>query len=969
MKFIKSLAAFLAVFFFTSETLCAESLVSGRVLEIDGQTGIAGASVVFSGLDADGDTLVFSFLSDTLGCYLAEVEPGCYAASAWADGFVALTLADSVTVAEDQTITELDFLLAYLPVRHVSAQLFNNALVQVSWTMDDLALSEDFESGGFGLPSWNNMISDYPWRVDTIRPFGGRYCMKSTCEGQGSGSSDIEVAVFVPSDGWMSFMGCISSENPWDVGRFYVDGIKKLECSGEGEWEEHVFEITEGEHVFRWSYVKDASMDANDDCFYVDDICFWRDSGTRDFQYFNLYRRRLDAEPAMLASHLADLSFMDMAWSGLPWGVYQWGVECVYDHGTSDTVWSGVLDKDMTTTFALEVTTNIGSIPAGASVSLDSYNGQGESYNGILDDEGHLLLSEVYRDEYRLLIHLDGFLDFVSDEPVAISEPTTLSVELAEGTNEIDSLYVSSTGWAIWSLEETRGLQRFEIMLDSIPVDSVSTMFYGFYSDTLTVGRTHQVMVRPVYLSGNGTLATCSWTVRSCADFQGTVWGIEGESVPEGHRFSWTYPEADSLLGAVFFRGDEFLGFTTDNFFVDSIIITEPGTYWWYVRLVYDGQACDSYYSMSCFEEIQFYIPIACDAPSNLEGENYFENPDDYGALISWGERPEPIEGWLFYDNGNYATALGADGLIFWAVKFETDDLLPYLGASLSQISIYDVAAGTYQVWIYVGGESEPQALAHYQNIELEGTHGWYSVSLENSVQLPGNEPVWIVVGQQGVAFPAAACTDTGNANGRWVSLDGLKWVDMSFYNLHYTWMLRAFVTDQRGNVRQLDNEGSSLEYFNLYRSYFNDDYSLVAQIPFVEGVQFYQYHDVLVGDSHQQFYYQLTAVYSDGCESEPAASIENPSQNYVVVDDAWRVAKNGSQLVLFPNPVADLLRVEAEAMRHVAFVNSVGQTVFSIDVESNVLTVNLSGFPDGLYLVQIETADGTLSKRLIKRR
>ena len=110
----------------------------------------------------------------------------------------------------------------------------------------------------------------------------------------------------------------------------------------------------------------------------------------------------------------------------------------------------------MTTTFILDATTNVGLSPAGATVTLSSHEGQGYEYQATLDANGHLMLPTVYRDAYDLRVHLDGFQDYVSDEPLSVFEPTQIEVELMEATIGIDSLYVSSTGWAIWSMHEAK---------------------------------------------------------------------------------------------------------------------------------------------------------------------------------------------------------------------------------------------------------------------------------------------------------------------------------------------------------------------------------------------------------------------------------------------------------------------------------------------------------------------------------
>ena len=865
-------------------------------------------------------------------------------------------------------------------VRYVSARIIYDTYAQISWAMSESQTYDDFESGDFSFLNWNNSISDFPWAIDTLHAYQGSHCMKSSCEGHGNGVSEIEIAFYVPADDTMSFFCKISSEPTFDVGRFFIDGEKKLECSGESDWEEYHFAITQGLHLFRWCYQKDASFANGDDCFYVDQVNFLVNDSLRqrDLLYFNIFRSHSEEDTIMLASHLTDSSFIDMSWNALPWGQYRWGVNCTFSGEPpieSEIRWSNVLDKDMTTTLEVNATTDTGIIPAGASIHIEPCSEQGESYSANLDENGRFIFTDIYRGSYTIQVHLDGFDDYVSDTSVSIIEPTILNIELRESTQDIDSLYVSSTGWAIWDNPFDRSLQYYEIAIDSIVAGTTTELHFQFDVDTLTEGRIYQAAVRPVFQSWIGEWVTCEWTYRSCVNFASAI-NIEGISIDEGTLISWTYPEIDSIIGAVYFREDEqlgfrYLGFTTDNYFIDTLLPAEPGVYRWYVRIVYGGENGCNYYSMSCPESIMIYIPMGCAAPELLTAEIYYNNGDDHGALISWGPRPIPIEEWLYYDNGIYNKSIGSeDGAIFWGIKFEPEELTNFDGCSLTQISLYDIEAGTYQLLIYQGGTAEPGALIYYQNLELEGTHGWCSMTTNSPVSFSTTEPLWIVIGQQGIAYPAAVCTDSGEPNGRWVSLDGTHWTDLATYNLNFTWMLRAFVTDQIGKSRQLNNEGSALINYNLYRSTTGFDYEFLAQIPFVEGEDFYQYRDNLSNLPEQTYYYQLTAEYDDGCESEPGLSAEDPNLDFVTVEASWNVNDNEIQRFnLYPNPTTGTILVEAKDARKITITDAIGRIVIMQDMITDVVTFDLSSLTDGLYLITVCTEKGTSSHPFMIQR
>ena len=958
----------------------SQVLVYGEVDEQDYSTPIENATVTFSGVDSAGDTVVYQLVTDSIGFFADSINAGVYRVWASAEGYQTEYQSDSLEIVEGEYFFGLYFALyeIYHPVRYVAARQFTNDLVRITWSMYDPLLYEDFESGDFDRFPWNNTISDHPWTIDSLHAYEGQYCMKSSCEGEGNGVSQIEVSVYVPIEGQMSFYCRISSENPWDMGRFYLDGVKKMECSGEEGWSEYQFDITVGEHVFRWDYVKDASTNVGDDCFYVDCIRFYQEDSAklaRSFQYYDLFRSRFEEEPVMMASHLTDTVFMDMNWGSLPWGQYRWGVSRYYEgnRGNSDTIWSAYLDKDMTTTLEIQGSTKVGLQPAGATISLSSHDGQGHDYQATLDANGHLLMP-VYRDEYDVRMHLDGYLDYVSDSAVSIFAPTQLEIELEEAMPGVDSLYVSYTGWAIWSMEEVqnRDLQYYEIKLNGEAVGTTTATTFQFDVSLLNEGDLCTAQVRPVYLSGTCDWQSCQWVYRNCSDFAGPIeltWTLLNEAL----QLSWSYPEGD-VLGAMLFRDSEFLGFTEEDSFLDETVELH-GEVEYCLRLVYDGPTDGTYYSMSCEQCTVAVFPAYCDPPVKLDGIRYYEDDEDHGALVSWGERPEPINQWLHFDNGEFKRSLGGDDepRIFWAIRFEAEDLAEYVGSALKKVKLYDVGAGTYQLWIYVGGDTAPRNLVRSQNMALTNAQAWHEEIISPAYEIPENEPIWIVVGQQGLSRPAAACQDMGNPNGRWVSLDGTTWTDMHTFNMHYTWMLRAFVTNQAGREMALDKEGYILQQYNLYRSFDNTDYEQVASIPAIESQLYYEYRDNLADDDHEDVYYRLTAFYladnGETCESDFATTLNDPDQNYVAIDLTSTEEYQALDFKLYPNPTSGQITIELEEMQKVMVYNALGQVLLSKEANGDALQLDMSGLGNGLYWVKVMTQKGTVVRPFVISR
>jgi len=273
-----------------------------------------------------------------------------------------------------------------------------------------------------------------------------------------------------------------------------------------------------------------------------------------------------------------------------------------------------------------------------------------------------------------------------------------------------------------------------------------------------------------------------------------------------------------------------------------------------------------------------------------------------------------------------------------------------------------------------VGGETSPGSLAWMQNMRLCNTHAWHEEVLNQSIVIPENESLWIVVGQQGLSRPGAACADTGNPNGRWVSLDGEHWMDLNSFNMHYTWMLRAYVTNRSGRMQPLDEGSYALQHYNLYRSYDNANYQQIAMILAVEGQAFYQYRDVLVDNEQVSFYYRLSALYQsdDGetCESDFAASLNHPDEQFVYVDDHWATGeREETSLKLYPNPSNGQITIEQEGIQKVVVYNALGQLLLDKEVGGDVLQLDLSGFGNGLYWVRVMSQSGMVTRRFVLSR
>jgi hypothetical protein len=91
----------------------------------------------------------------------------------------------------------------------------------------------------------------------------------------------------------------------------------------------------------------------------------------------------------------------------------------------------------------------------------------------------------------------------------------------------------------------------------------------------------------------------------------------------------------------------------------------------------------------------------------------------------------------------------------------------------------------------------------------------------------------------------------------------------------------------------------------------------------------------------------------------------------YVAIDNInWEAPVGISEVIeadykIYPNPVNDILRVEGPAgIISIASINGKEVIARSHNLQSNI---NFSALPAGVYVLSINTPNGTVTKRIIK--
>ena len=447
--------------------------------------------------------------------------------------------------------------------------------------------------------------------------------------------------------------------------------------------------------------------------------------------------------------------------------------------------------------------------------------------------------------------------------------------------------------------------------------------------------------------------------------------------------------ETGELLGANVYRDGELIAeMVTDEIYVDEDVAY--GMHEYCVTFVYESGA------ESCAGNcIDVEVVYPCDAPKDLTGE-YLWTEEAFGAMIAWNSPQDAIAEWLFYDDGVNVDGIGGPATFTWAIKFDPAQLAEFDGASLTKIEIYNRVASSNELRIYEG--TNAATLLHTQTLSGLGIETWEEVELTDAVLIDVTKELWIAVyTTDGVSYPAGCGDYTGNPNSDLITLDGVLWEHLNDLGLAYTWNLRGFVTTAAGTMAAIpmeipvdkynsddqaalavSGEGAGenavlditrnreLDVFNVYRSENGADYSLIATVPFEEGVSEFGYYDTdaAIGE----YYYQVTAAYTyegGSCESEPAMALENPEDDFVYVFITNINETGAAEARLFPNPASDMVNIEATGINRVTVINAVGQVVYDIEVDAAKTQLNTASLESGVYMVRINTENGMVTKRM----
>jgi hypothetical protein len=174
----------------------------------------------------------------------------------------------------------------------VLANLGEGPVTTITFSVPVGIVTANFEAG-LGSLDWDlscTGIGCANWDVDNTESNSGSSSAQSGII-EDSQSSTISVTLDVTADGEIEFYYKVSAEYSssgsyfYDGLEFYIDnslqGKYQSTTSGGSPWTQVSYDVSEGEHTFRWSYVKDGGGGSTDcdntacaDAVWIDDIVF-----------------------------------------------------------------------------------------------------------------------------------------------------------------------------------------------------------------------------------------------------------------------------------------------------------------------------------------------------------------------------------------------------------------------------------------------------------------------------------------------------------------------------------------------------------------------------------------------------------------------------------------------------------------------------------------------------------------------
>ena len=108
-----------------------------------------------------------------------------------------------------------------------------------------------------------------------------------------------------------------------------------------------------------------------------------------------------------------------------------------------------------------------------------------------------------------------------------------------------------------------------------------------------------------------------------------------------------------------------------------------------------------------------------------------------------------------------------------------------------------------------------------------------------------------------------------------------------------------------------------------------------------------------------------LDADYNEGLVIDKAVTINGGGHSIgnLKVENEGDLTLSSSRI--YPNPTTGNVTIEANNMKHITVISTLGQVLYDANISGDTYTMNLGQYQAGLYMVRIFTENGVSVKRV----
>ena len=368
----------------------------------------------------------------------------------------------------------------------------------------------------------------------------------------------------------------------------------------------------------------------------------------------------------------------------------------------------------------------------------------------------------------------------------------------------------------------------------------------------------------------------------------------------------------------------------------------------------------------------------------------------------------------LNYDGANVdAIGLVAGGTFYGAARYTSQMVAPFGGYLLESVDVYIGGVPTeIKLMIWDAGTSTTPGTLLHEQVFTPTASSWNTVTLDENLDVSGAD-LWVgfMITHDAGVYVLGIDGGPANLDGNLLTQDPAEWEHLSDYGLNANWNIRArlqydgvqwlsidpasgTIAEDQSQTVTVNFDATGLEpgiytaNIRISNNSINEQLvivpvTLVVTEPVVytltllvnpddagvvTGAGEYEDGTVVIVNATANDGYEFVNwtdaddnMVSDEAENEITITgdltlIANfePTVN---VSDVWE-----GQLSIYPNPASDIINfMSDDNIRNLELFNLTGQQVYGAEVNVNYYKLDVSGLPQGFYLVRLINMEGEI--------